>query len=168
WDAALVRCRQLLADPDPSVVQLGAVLDSRLAGWRLDQPGATAAAARFVQRVEQAARLLAVFQRASQTGEIDVAQWSQLEQLFTRTDRPRRMQIMGLQLMAELSIVAGHPDLGLRALRRAAEAGLIDITWLDRCPLLQPFAGDPRWRAVRDEIARRAARMLAAFRAAAG
>jgi hypothetical protein len=36
------------------------------------------------------------------------------------------------------------------------------------CPLFAPITGDLRWQAVHDEVERRAAAMLAAFRASAG
>jgi hypothetical protein len=67
-----------------------------------------------------------------------------------------------------IAILLGHDDLAIRALGRATDIGLIDVTWLDGCPLFAEVAGDLRWRAIRDEVARRAARVLAAFRAAAG
>jgi hypothetical protein len=78
------------------------------------------------------------------------------------------MQVLGLQLMAELSIVLGHHDRGLHALAKAAELGLIDVTWLDRCPLFPQVSGDLRWLAIRDYVAQRAASVLAAFRSTAG
>jgi len=167
WAAAEARCRHLLVDPDPSMVQLGAVFEARLAVWRKDRPAMIAAATRFAPRVENAGHMIAFVKHATETGVLDPVQWDQLIQLFTRRDRPRRMQVMGLQLMAEIAILLGHHDLALRALGQAADMGLIDVTWLDSCPLFAPFANDLRWRAIRDEIARRAARVLAAFHAAA-
>jgi hypothetical protein len=168
WDGALARCRRLLADPDPSVAQLGAVLDARLAAWRRDRQATLAAATEFASRVEPAGRLVAFFERASRTGSFDLAQWSVLEQALTRPERPIRSQLMGLQLMTELSLVLDQHDFALRALGKAADTGLIDITWLRGCPLFAPITGDLRWQVIRDAVERRAAAMLAAFRAAAG
>jgi hypothetical protein len=70
--------------------------------------------------------------------------------------------------MSEMAILLGHDDLAIRALGRAADMGLIDVTWLDGCPLFSQVTGDLRWQAIHAQIAQRAARMLAAFRAAAG
>ncbi|HEX4422934.1 MAG TPA: protein kinase [Kofleriaceae bacterium] len=168
WAEAGARCAQLVADPDPSVAQLGAVTEARLAGWRQDRPAMLAAGQRFAPRIENAGYMLAFVQRTIALGHVDLAQWDQLEALLTRRDRPSRMLVIGLQLLAEMAIVLGAPDMGLRALGRATDMGLIDITWLDGCPLFAPFTGDPQWRAVRDEVARRAGRMLAAFHATAG
>lgn len=108
-----------------------------------------------------------MFGRATETGTLDDAEWNQLKQLFTRRDRPQRMQVMGLQLMTELSIGLGYGAHGLRALGKAADMGLIDILWLHCCPLLRSIVGDPRWPANRDHVSSRAAGVLAAFRSAA-
>jgi serine/threonine-protein kinase len=166
WASADARCRQLLADPDLPVRQLGAALEARLASWRGDAEATAAAVARFASQSTLAARLLALFQPATATGAIDLVEWNVVERLFTGRDRPKRMQLVGLQLMSELSIMLGHQDLGLRALGKAADAGLLDITWLRGCPLFQRITADLGWRALCDEVARRAAGVLAAFHAA--
>jgi len=168
WVAAEARYRQLLGDPDPSVVQLGAVFEARLAGWRNDRAAMIVAGAKFAPRVENAEDLLAFVKHTTTTGVLDPAEWRQLEQQFTRPDRPRRMQVFGFQLMSEIAIILGRHELAIHALGKSADMGLIDVTWLDGCPLFAPFTGDLRWRAIRDEIALRASRVLAAFHAAAG
>jgi eukaryotic-like serine/threonine-protein kinase len=168
WAAAEARCRQLLGDPDPPVVQLGAVFEARLAGWRNDRAAMIAAGAKFAPRVENAEDMLAFIKHTTTTGVLDPAEWSQLEHRFTRPDRPRRMQVFGFQLMSEIAIILGHHALAIHALGKSADMGLIDVTWLDACPLFATFTGDLRWRAIRDEVARRASRVLAAFHAAAG
>jgi len=168
WAASEARYRQLLVDPDPSVVQLGAVFEARLAGWRNDRAAMSAAAAKFAPRVENAGHLLAFVRHTTTTGQLDLDQWNHLDQLVTRPDRPQRMQVISLQLMAEIAILLGRHDLAIQALGKAADMGLIDVVWLDGCPLFAPFTGDLRWRAIRDEVALRASRVLAAFRSAAG
>jgi serine/threonine-protein kinase len=168
WDSAMARCRRLLADPDSAVALIGASLEARLSGWRRDREGTTAAATRMAPRIGQAAHLLAFFHQASRAGAIDLAQWNVLEQMFTRRDRPGRMQVISLQLMAELSLILGYRDLAMRALGKATDAGLIDTTWLGACPLFVDVAGDLGYQAIREAIARRASGVLAAFRAATG
>jgi serine/threonine-protein kinase len=168
WGAADTRCHRLLGDPDPSVAQLGAVLEARLASWRHDRATMVTAAAKIAQRAEQAGHMLAFFQHATSTGDLDLELWNQLDQRVARPDRPLRMQVIGLQLMAETALVLGSHDLAIRALARAADFGLLDITWLDGCPLFSPLTADLRWRVIRNDVALRAARVLAAFRSAAG
>ncbi len=168
WAASDARYRQLLADPDPAVVQLAAVFEARLAGWRNDRPAMNAAAAKFASRAENAGHLLAFVKHTTTTGQLDLDQWNHFDQQFTRPDRPRRMQVVSLQLMSEIAILLGRHELAIRALGKAADMGLIDVVWLDGCPLFAPLAGDLRWRAIRDEVALCASRVLAAFRSAAG
>ena len=168
WDSAMARLQLLLADSDPAVALLGASLEARLAGWRRDGEGTAAAATRMAPRIGQAAHLVAFFHQSSRAGAVDLAQWNVLEQMFTRRDKPLRMQVISLQLMAELSLILGHRDLAMRALGKATDAGLIDITWLRACPLFADVGGDLGYLAIRGEVARRAAGVLAAFHAAAG
>jgi len=168
WDAAFARARDLLADADPSVVHLGAVLAARLAGWRRDRAAILDAVGRFVPHVEDAAHMVELTQRAILAGTLDRGHWHQLEQRNTQPGRPQRMQVVGLQLMAELAQILGYPDLAISALGKAADRGLIDLVWLEHCPLFTPLAADLSFLAVRDTVAARAARILAAFRAAVG
>ena len=168
WDAADARCRRLLADPDPSVAQLGAILEARLASWRRDHPAMVVAAGKIAQRAVHAGEMLAFYQHTVATRQLDLALWNELDQRVVRPERPRRMQLMGVQLMTETALVLGQFDLAVRALVRAADLGLLDVTWLDSCPLFAPLIRDLRWRAVREDVAQRAARVLAAFRSAAG
>jgi hypothetical protein len=84
--------------------------------------------------------------------------------MFTQRAQPHRMQVIGLQLMAEIAVAIDEHELALRALGHAADMGLLDVTWLDGCPLFTRFAHDLSWRILRDDIARRADRALAAFR----
>jgi hypothetical protein len=68
--------------------------------------------------------------------------------------------------VAELAQILGHADLAISALGKAADRGLIDLVWLEHCSLFAPLAADLSFLAVRDTVAARAARVLAAFRAA--
>ena len=56
----------------------------------------------------------------------------------------------------------------IRRKHKILELGLLDVTWLDGCPLFAPLVRDLRWRALRDDVAQRAARVLAAFHSAGG
>ena len=48
-------------------------------------------------------------------------------------------------------------------LRHSVDAGLIDLAWLDACPLLAYLRTDPRFIELRDQVAARVAPVLAAL-----
>ncbi|MBI4816169.1 MAG: protein kinase [Deltaproteobacteria bacterium] len=59
------------------------------------------------------------------------------------------------QILAEVYAVAGEPERALRALEEANGFGLVDILWLDRCPLFGSLRSSPRFSRVRSDLARR-------------
>ena len=58
---------------------------------------------------------------------------------------------------AEIFAFLGRDEDAIRAVESAAESGLGDLAWVERCPLLAPLKGHPRFEAARAEIAARAA-----------
>ncbi|HEY4239590.1 MAG TPA: serine/threonine-protein kinase [Kofleriaceae bacterium] len=167
WDAALPRVAAITSDPDLSVAQLGAVFAARFAGWRRDIPAMIATADRFTASPMRGAfRLLAFIRSVMQVRRVDPVAWQQVAQMFGGDQRPQRIQALGFQLMAEMAAILDENDLAVDSLHRAVGRGLLDIAWLDRCPVFEAQRRDLRWLALRDEVAARASRMLAAFRAA--
>jgi serine/threonine-protein kinase len=65
------------------------------------------------------------------------------------------------QLNAELAGILGDAELGLKSIEDADKARLIDIRWLERCPLLDPIRNDPRFLAVYARVQERAAEVNA-------
>jgi hypothetical protein len=82
-------------------------------------------------------------------------------------ERPHRSQIITLQRFAEFAMLIDQPEHAVTTMRAAADFGLIDVLWLDACPLFAPLKEEPRYRAIRAYVAARAAKVLTAFRAAA-
>jgi serine/threonine-protein kinase len=76
-----------------------------------------------------------------------------------------RLTILVLQILAELHIRDNPPDeeKSLESIEAATRAGLIDLMWLDHCPLLSPLRRHPRWAPVREVVAARAAEIRAAL-----
>jgi serine/threonine-protein kinase len=68
------------------------------------------------------------------------------------------------QIYAEIHAYAGDTARALDALRRAADGGLIDIFWVDRCPLFAPIRGDASFAASRAIVLHRAHEILDAYR----
>ncbi|MBA3396912.1 MAG: protein kinase [Deltaproteobacteria bacterium] len=168
WDRADRRLVTLMADPDRSLVQLGAVFKARLAGWRGDRAAMLATSKLFAARMgDSANKLVHYVSDATQSGSINEDTVRDFLTTFSGK-KPRRGQIMGVQLLCEMGIVLGFHDVALVALEKADVLGFMDIVILERCPLFDKLRDEPRFETVRLSVAARAASVLAAFRAATG
>jgi eukaryotic-like serine/threonine-protein kinase len=65
------------------------------------------------------------------------------------------------QLNAEMAGIFGDAELGLISIEQADEARLIDIGWMERCPLLDQIRSHPRFAAVYARVRERAAEVNA-------
>lgn len=65
------------------------------------------------------------------------------------------------QLFTEAAAFAGDAATALEELERADSAGLIDLHWVDCCPLLAPLRSEPRFLAARARVAQRAEDVIA-------
>jgi serine/threonine-protein kinase len=61
------------------------------------------------------------------------------------------------QVATEMFTSAGVHDAALRELTAAADSALIDLVWLQRCPLLDPLRGDARFLRAEQAVQRRVA-----------
>jgi eukaryotic-like serine/threonine-protein kinase len=166
WDRAYQRIETIVADPDKSISQLGAIFQARFAGWRGDKDAIVKSAERFAPRMgTYASRLLEFVAQAASTGNIDAETWRMFVAKFGGTGQPLRSQLMGLQLLSELALVLGDPMLSIDTLEEADRLGLIDVVVLDKCPLYERVSAETSFRRCRDRVASRASRVLAAFRA---
>jgi serine/threonine-protein kinase len=77
--------------------------------------------------------------------------------------RALRRPLFLRQLAAEVWAFAAHDVDALTAIESADALGLIDIVWMDRCPLLAAVREQPRFVAVRRSVAARAAEVLDAL-----
>lgn len=77
------------------------------------------------------------------------------------TESPR-YRILARQWISEVVAFKGHLDLALDQICEVAKDPLVDIFWLERCPIFVPFHGDPRFvEAVR--LTRERAAVIPAF-----
>jgi serine/threonine-protein kinase len=165
WAAADERVAALLADPDPSLAQLGHVFRARLAAWRGDEATMLESASRFAPRMgDQANRIVRIMAEATRGDGLTDEQWAKIIRGFTEETRPVRQQLMGQQLLIEVALVKGEHERALDLLALAAKTGLMDVVWLDRCPLFIPVIDHPRYAPLRAEVGQRAERVLAALR----
>ncbi|HEY4239591.1 MAG TPA: protein kinase [Kofleriaceae bacterium] len=166
WDGAAARLTKLTADPDPAIAQLGAMFEARLAGWRGDLAQITRSFAKLQPRLSRAMPQIGqVLVTWISLGKFDRALWDQVNAVMYLPDQPRRLQLVSAQRAIELAMLVGEPDLALAALHEAIEHGLVDIVWLDGCPLFAQTVADSRWQAARMRLASEASHVLAAFRA---
>jgi serine/threonine-protein kinase len=168
YEAADRRIEELVANSDVSVSQIGRIMEARLAGWRGRREQVVAAARNFTTRmgggVEELTELITT---GLATGNIDAERWAHAWLRYEgERDRPVRQQLMGIQLITEILVMIGKPDSALDTLETAARTGLMDLLWLDACPMFAPLSTNPRFRSVRAKVADRATMVLAAFHAA--
>jgi len=168
----LLRARALLGDWAPfdaaleEGVRAGALsrgrysLLVRLAFWRRD-----ASLAPLLRRLIEpldvpmkgpALQLTALLETGRQMPDVV----AELEARGHAVARARRGPLFFRQLVTEVKAFVGDRDGVIRALQGADALGLIDVTWADRCPLLEPMRADPAFRAARDRIAARAAEAI--------
>jgi serine/threonine-protein kinase len=79
------------------------------------------------------------------------------------TGRVRRRPIYFRQVKAEVLAYVGDDAGAIATIEDATALGLIDVVWLDRCPLFQTIRAAPGFVEARAKVAERAARVLEAF-----
>ena len=78
-----------------------------------------------------------------------------------------RLRRLWLQVITELHLIGDGRESALVALEESVDAGLLDLSWLRRCPLLASLRADPRFIAGERTVAAATAPILAAYHAGA-
>jgi TolB-like protein len=165
WESADARVAALVADPDPSIAQVGYVYRARLAAWRFDKTVMLESATLFAPRMgDQANRIVRFMSEAAKQEQFSAEAWYKFVEAFSEGSRPVRQQLMGLQLLVEIAATRGEAQTAIDILKIAARVGLMDVVWLDRCPLFVQLLEHPDYPAIRSQVATRAERVLAALR----
>jgi serine/threonine-protein kinase len=86
--------------------------------------------------------------------------------MIVATPPGSRSRRLFVQLKIEQLAFAGEIDAAEEALPDAVEAGLLDVAWMDRCPLLARLRERPAFGAMRERVALRASPVVAAWRSA--
>jgi serine/threonine-protein kinase len=133
---------------------------TRLTMWRRD-PALTAAVRSKLQAHQFALKqeILQILDMCDARVPVAVVQ-DGLDAWSSAPGRAKRGPMFFRQLGAELAAFTGDSERALRAMEDADGVGLIDLTWVDRCPLLEPLRGEPRFQAVRARVAARAREAL--------
>ncbi|MBL0220449.1 MAG: protein kinase [Myxococcales bacterium] len=169
WASAEQRLTLLVHDPDPPIMQLGAVIDARLAIWKKDLTRVLAAVARLPPRFRGGGfDLVGVYVKWFNTGAFEEEPWLAHLHELSAADQPHRTQLASFQRMVEVSALMEQEHATHQGLRLGSRHGLLDVLWVEHCPLLAPFATAPWMIELKDEIRGRARAVLKAFRAANG
>jgi TolB-like protein/predicted Ser/Thr protein kinase len=168
WAEADRRINALLTDSDPSIQQLGFVNKARQTMWRGPIERIREISRVFMTRVNPSA--VAAFRFVDQldrSGELDREAWRRTLNEPFDPRVPRRQLLIRTQVYVEIALAFDQADLAIEAIERLNELGFMDITWLDKCPLMEKIVEHKRFARVRREVSERASRVLAAFRSVA-
>jgi TolB-like protein/Tfp pilus assembly protein PilF len=135
-------------------------LFARLASWRRDKVAASMLRRQVEKRRfalhDEVLRILGVIETDTLPDDMQqqLAVWGRV------IGRARRRPMFFRQLAAEMHAYVREDAATVHAIGEADGLGLIDVTWLDRCPLFAPIRDAPLFVAVRDRIAARAREAL--------
>jgi serine/threonine-protein kinase len=101
--------------------------------------------------------------RVLQSNTVDPEVEAGLMQLANAPDLAPRFRTLLYQIAAEFHACVGNVETSLERLEVAVRLGLIDIEWLDRCPLFGAIRTTPKFSELRREVDARAAAIRAAF-----
>jgi len=150
------RAHRVLADPslEGGSFAIQWILRGRLCLWNRDHRRAAEYLSHpeITQGKYPRARLL--LQVASGTHQIEAH--TMLSAGLNSDKSSPRGRTFVFQMSAELQSAYGQPEQAVRSVARSVDAGLADLTWLERCPLLLPMAEDPRMVALRRIVYARA------------
>jgi serine/threonine-protein kinase len=165
WSDAQRRVSALLVDPDTSIQQLGAIANARMHAWRGDKDVLTQTATTYLSRVSgNASSIFGAVTKIQADGRITEELWNRIVRQPVGPDQPVRQHMLRLQIFCEIGALLGQLDYSIEALTRGVDLGLMDVAWMDKCPLLEKIVERPGYAKLRRRIGERAARVLAAFR----
>jgi serine/threonine-protein kinase len=96
------------------------------------------------------------------TGDLDAQALSELmERVLVLTGSNPRIRTVRLQSFSEGAAWQGHDEIALRCLVEAADEVLVDLDWMDRCPLLDRLRTTEAFAKARERVAARASAIWA-------
>lgn len=129
------------------------VLDIRVASWRRDDARLT----RGIERLAGITHGEASFEAYSRVllRKIPFVEADERFSAVASSPTNMRARALLLQLGAEAFALHGEVAFAERYLTAAAESSLLDLDWLERCPVLAPLRGSPAYAAARNAVAAR-------------
>ncbi len=167
WATVEQLTTKLSANPDPAFAQIGALTEARLSSWRRDLKP-TFATANRITAISGAllTSMVEVLSDFANDRPFNRAVWDSVMHGLAHSEASNRVRLVTYQRAIECAAIVGHYDEALDALTAANQVGLIDINWLDDCPLFRAVLAEPAWQAQRAILSVAAERVLLAFREA--
>jgi serine/threonine protein kinase/tetratricopeptide (TPR) repeat protein len=103
------------------------------------------------------------FREVIRTHELSDAYREALDKQARETQPGSRRRVLFFQLNAEILAYVFEVDGALAAVKEAVGAGLLDLLWMDRCPVLAAVRKDARFEPLRAEVEARARRVRSAL-----
>jgi serine/threonine-protein kinase len=135
----------------------------RLGVWRRDAARLAAIVEAFASDDRRLFWLNRPIHEVARTGRLDGPAMTELCRNVDAPETPPRRRALGNQVRAELACHAGERALALSALSASVDAGLMDLSWIDRCPALAPLRADPKFAELRARVLERTRPVLAAL-----
>ncbi len=143
--SVVMRARLALWSPDPAPL---------LANLRAFEPGPMGSPTLYAKLVVD----------LIQNDDLPLEQSKYILEAAAQPGRAARFRTLLLQLATEVLAYACEVDAAMAQLEEAVAGGLIDNNWLELCPLLEPLRSHPRFVALHQTVAARAAEVTAALR----
>ncbi|MFO0588219.1 MAG: protein kinase [Polyangiaceae bacterium] len=155
WDRAEAELAGAEARVTSMVLPLSRALRCRLAAWRRDVPALRRMIRDGLTEESVNRRVVMIYARTF-AGEIDLDEARRALQRVVSATQNARMLSLTEQLATEVFAGMGQLDEARLHLHRAATNVLVDLEWLDRCPLLDPLRAFPDWDSTRKRVRTRA------------
>jgi len=155
WDAAEAKLVELDRLHGPVIARLTLAQRIRIAAWRGDRETLRRAVAEQSPRESPNWRVVRLYARAL-GGEMSNAEVREaMRQALSQFHNPRFWSL-GEQLATEIYAARGEIEEARLHLSRAATSVLVDLEWLDRCPILAPLRELAGWDDIRRRVRARA------------
>ena len=166
WEDAERKVATLLADPDPAIAQLGFVQKARQIMWRGSREDIVQVSRTFASRlIPSSSQVFNFIENLESGGTLDRKAWQRALRAPAAQDMPTRQLLIRTQIFCEVALAFDDLELAMEGLGELDQLGLLDVTWLDSCPLMARVATHRGYVALRSDVGQRAARVLAAFHA---
>lgn len=127
----------------------------RMGTWRGDRAVLSLALERVQGRSGPVHALLRLYAEAVSGIMPPAAGRAAIEHFLGQVDNPRVRSLV-LQVAVEVASATGNPMDAMEYLDRASHEALVDLQWLEKCPLVKPLHPEPRFAAIRQRVRDRA------------